>query len=121
MSNTPANFETRKDFRIVRNIAIQRTMISIKAKNGDFKPKNRIDQSMFRPSWTANQNMAVFTPGKCRVFSHRRKREIPMRTNRLIHTGEKTQLGGVKDGLAREAYQTGMEGVVNSDPTNPAS
>ena len=44
-----------------------------------------------------------------------------MSTNRVIHTGEKTQLGGVKDGLVREAYQVGMEGVVNSDPTNPAS
>jgi len=63
MSNTPDNFETRKDFRIVMNIAIQRTIISIKAKNGDFKPKKRIDQSMFRTNWTANQHMAVFTPG----------------------------------------------------------
>ena len=45
------------------NIAIQRTIISIKAKNGDFKPKKRIDQSMFRTNWTANQHMAVFTPG----------------------------------------------------------
>ena len=63
MSNTLANFEIRKDFRIVRNIAIQSAMIPIKAKNGDFKPKNRIDQSMFRPNWTINQSMAVLTPG----------------------------------------------------------
>ncbi len=44
-----------------------------------------------------------------------------MSTNRLIHTGENTQLGGLNDGFSREAYHVGIEGVVNRDPTKPAN
>jgi hypothetical protein len=49
-----------------------------------------------------------------------RKRDIPMRMKRVVHTGPKTQLGGLKDGFCMEAYQVGIEGVVNREPANPA-
>jgi hypothetical protein len=76
-------------------------MISTKAKNGDLRPKKMIDQSMFKTSWAENHNKAILTSGFRRVFCHTRKREIPMVTNKLIHTGENTQFGGLKDGLLR--------------------
>jgi hypothetical protein len=39
----------------------------------------------------------------------------------VVQTGAKMQLGGVKDGLARFAYQAGIAGFVKTEPTKPAS
>jgi hypothetical protein len=44
-----------------------------------------------------------------------------MTANRVIHTGENNQLGGVKGGFLSAAYQFGMAGVVKTDPTTPAN
>ena len=96
-------------------------MISTKAKKGDLRPKNIIDHSMFKTSWMENHNKATLTSVLRRVFCHTRKRDIPMVTNKLIQTGENTQFGGLKDGLLRLAYQVGIDGEVNKDPTNPAN
>ena len=40
---------------------------------------------------------------------------------RVIHTGEKTASGGVKEGFSKEVYQTGIAGVVKKEPITPAS
>ena len=40
---------------------------------------------------------------------------------RVIHTGEKTTSGGVKEGFSKEAYQTGIAGAVKKEPITPAS
>jgi len=110
-----------KDLRIVNNIAIHRKTISMNAKNGDLRPKNITDQKIFKPSWIANQNIATLTLRSLKVFSHKRKREMPISTNKLIQTGEKTQLGGLKAGFLRLAYHVGIAGEVNKDPTNPVN
>jgi hypothetical protein len=40
---------------------------------------------------------------------------------KVIHAGENSQFGGVKAGLASEAYQVGIAGVVNNEPMKPAN
>lgn len=44
----PASLFISKNFHIIKNIAIQKTIIITKPKNGDFKPKKIIDQSVFK-------------------------------------------------------------------------
>jgi hypothetical protein len=40
--------------------------------------------------------------------------------NSIVQTGANSQDGGVKKGLFNPAYQTGIAGVVNIEPRNPA-
>ena len=42
---------------------------------------------------------------------------MAMRPYRVVHTGAKTQLGGLKLGLASAAYQLGMAGTVAKAPS----
>jgi uncharacterized protein len=44
--------------------------------------------------------------------------DTPIRKNRIIQTGAKIQLGGLKNGLLSCAYQVGIDGVVNKLPKN---
>ena len=110
-----------KNFIIVNRIANQRMMISMKAHNGDLSPKKRIDQKVFKTSCTAKKRRAIFTFWSFRLFCQTRKRDIPISKNRVIQTGEKIELGGVKAGLVRVLYHVGIAGVVNREPMNPAN
>jgi hypothetical protein len=38
----------------------------------------------------------------------------------MVQAGAKSQLGGVKEGLFKFAYQVGIEGVVKIEPKKPA-
>ena len=39
----------------------------------------------------------------------------------MVQTGAKSQEGGVKKGLFNPAYQTGIAGVVKTEPIKPAT
>jgi len=106
---------------MVNRIANHRIIISINASNGDLSPKNRIDHKMFNMSWTAKRERAAFAILSFMAFFHTRKRDIPISKNNVIQTGENNQLGGVKNGFLRVAYQVGIAGVVNREPMNPAN
>jgi len=41
--------------------------------------------------------------------------------NKVVHTGAKTQLGGLKEGFARPRYHVGIELAVKNEPIMPAS
>jgi len=45
---------------------------------------------------------------------------MPMRIKSVVQTGAKSQLGGLKEGLSKVAYQEGIEGVVKIEPIKPA-
>jgi len=96
-------------------------MISMNAEKGDLSPKNRIDQSTFKTSWKAKNKSAILVLLSSRPALQIRKREIPIKRNKVIQTGENTQLGGLKDGFSRAAYQVGIAGEVNNDPIKPAA
>jgi hypothetical protein len=44
-----------------------------------------------------------------------------MSANRVIQTGANNQLGGLKEGFFRVAYQVGIAGVVKTEPIKPAA
>lgn len=48
-----------------------------------------------------------------------RKKEIPKRMYRDVHTGPNTQLGGLNEGLFNDAYQVGTACEVNIPATAP--
>jgi hypothetical protein len=54
-------------------------------------------------------------------FRQTKKAEIPISKKRVVHTGAKTQLGGLKVGLTKVAYQVGIAGVVKIDPKTPTN
>jgi hypothetical protein len=46
---------------------------------------------------------------------------MPIKKKSEIHTGPKTQFGGLKEGLINEAYHPGIDGDVKNEPIMPAS
>ncbi len=63
----------------------------------------------------------VLTSRLSRLLRHTRNRDTPIRINRVVQTGANNQLGGVKKGLFRVAYQVGIEGDVKTEPMKPAN
>lgn len=120
MSNIPAVFETLKKYKTVKSIATQRTAISMSPARGDLNPKNITDHKTLRINWTAKMLRAILTLWSLRPLFHTRNAAIPINTNRVIQTGENTQLGGVNDGFSKFAYQVPTEVLVKMDPTKPA-
>ena len=53
-------------------------------------------------------------------FCQTKERAIPIIIKSIVQTGPKSQLGGLKDGLFKEAYQVAIEGVVKAEPRKPA-
>jgi hypothetical protein len=47
---SPPILETLKKFRIVNRMAIQRRMMSMRPRRGDFRPKKAMDQRIFKIS-----------------------------------------------------------------------
>lgn len=53
-----ASLDTLRKFLIVKQIAINKMIISTSAALGDFKPKNNIDHNTLRPSWIKKKVIA---------------------------------------------------------------
>ena len=68
-----------------------------------------------------NMYKAIFTFSTVIPFLHIKYAEIPIKRKSVVQTGPNTESGGVIDGFFMAAYQVGMEGVVKSEPTNPAN
>ncbi len=100
---------------IVISIRIQRTTITIKPSNGDFRPKNIIDQRILKKSWTKK----IFSPFLS--LFHTRNMAIAINKNKTVQTGANSQLGGLKDGLIKVGYQVLTAGAVKIDPISPAN
>lgn len=100
---------------IVASIRIQRATITIKPSNGDFRPKNIIDQRILKKSWIKK----IFSPFLS--FFHTRNMAIPINKNKAVQTGANSQFGGLKDGLIKVGYQVLTAGAVKIEPTIPAN
>jgi len=101
-------------------MAPHRKNISISADNGDCNPKNNIDHRELSANCTPKRVTAIFATLELRPLFHIMYNEIPISRYSVIQTGEKIQLGGLKDGLFNATYQTDAEEIVNKDPINPA-
>lgn len=64
--------------------------------------------------------MATLTFFSLKPFNQTKNRAIPMKIKRVVQAGAKSQLGGLKEGLFKVAYQVGIEGVVKIEPKKPA-
>ena len=91
------------------------------AKRGSFSPKKNIDPKMLRLNWAAKINKATFTPGASKPFCHTKNKAMPINRKRIVQTGPKIQLGGLKEGLVIVVYQVFTELIVKKEPIIPAS
>lgn len=106
---------------IVAKIASQRAIISTKAAPGLCRPKKRIDQREFRTSWMIKITKAPLTPLLFNPLRQTKKAATPIKVKSVIQIGAKTQFGGANWGLTKLAYQVGIDGAVNIEPTTPAN
>lgn len=105
INNQLATLEIPKNLIIVSKIKIHKTIMTINPKNGDFNPKNATDQKILTNNWIMNIITALFIfflSNSSAVLAKRdqiKNTAIPIRANKIVQTGAKTQLGGLKDGL----------------------
>jgi hypothetical protein len=118
-SSKPAAFDILKKYKIVSAIAIQSTAMSMSPARGDLRPKNSTDQARLKTNCAPKQPRTTLTLLSARPARHMRKSDIPMSKKSVIHTGENTQLGGVKAGFSSVTYQVGIDGLVKKEPMNP--
>lgn len=81
-------------------------MISIKDNNGFCNPKNKYDQSAFNPNWMTKKEKAFLTSsGLLSISFQIIPPDTPIMINNTVHTGAKTQFGGLKIGFIKVGYQ----------------
>ncbi len=102
---------------IVNTIAIQSATISINAPNGERKPKKTRVHKKFRISCIPKMNIAAERPFA--LFSSMIPSAIPIRAYSSVHTGAKTQDGGLNEGLFRPEYHSGIDRAVKMLPAIP--
>lgn len=107
---------------MVRIIDTKRIIISIKANPGFFRPKNIIDHKTLNRSCIAKTERAnFFLLESALLFTYTKKAAVPIRANRITHTGPKIQFGGLNLGLLKLPYQFETEEIVKKEPITPAS
>ena len=119
MSNTPAVLFIFQKYWMVRAIAPQRNPIHTNPAIGERIPKNRNDQRILNENWIPNHVRAFFTGFFVNPLCHTRYADIPMSANNVVHTGPKSQFGGVNGGFIKSAYHVGIFGMVARDPREP--
>ena len=77
-------------------------------------PKKIIDQRLLAISCQTN----ILTAD---LFFQTKYKLTPIKVYKTVHTGPKTQDGGLKKGLIKVVYQVGIEPTVNKEPIIPAA
>ena len=65
--------------------------------------------------------MALFAIRLTPIFFQTKNKAIPIKANKIVQTGPKIQLGGLKDGLTIVLYQVAIDGEVKIEPITPAA
>lgn len=86
----------------------------------DLAPKKTTGHKLFKTNCIIKTARADFTPGARNPLSQITYTDMPIIVYKAIHTGPKTQSGGVKKGLLRFSYHTGIEDRVKNPPIIPA-
>jgi len=106
---------------MVKRMATHNKTITIRPAKGDLHPKKAKDQRTFNISCNINADIAILD---CLVFCPLRQNinsETPISKYNIIHTGAKTESGGLKNGLFMFIYHVSTDCLVNKDPTMPAT
>lgn len=105
---------------MVSKMTNHNNIISIKAKNGFFMPKNSNDHNAFSNNWKTNNQIAFFVMAFSLVcFDQTIPKEIPIMMYNIVQTGAKIQFGGLKKGLFNVGYQFKMLSRVGILDRNP--
>ena len=91
---------------------VHKRIISMSATPIKLKLKKIKLQAKFRIIWIENTLIAKSLTFDASSFQIR-KNEIPRSMYKEVHTGPKTQLGGLKEGLFNDAYHVGTACEVN--------
>ena len=89
-------------------------------RNGERRPKNKNDQSVFARIWAAKNATACRTGAVPVPSFTTTKSAMPIRIKSVVHTGPKTHAGGAKDGFWSVAYHVGIASIVKTEPIAPA-
>ena len=106
---------------IVQNMAIHKTIITIKDNKIFCMPKKTIDQLLLIINCNKNKLRAFLTCDLLHPLSHTRNAEKLIATYKIIQTGANTQEGGVKEGFSRILYQVLTDDLVKKLPIRPAN
>src|SRR5581483_6499866 len=110
-----ARRETGRNVTAVAAIVPSNNTISISAIPGRCSAKNSPDQATFSANWPKNRaraNLAPLHP----ALRQTSQALVAIRKYRADQTGAKIQLGGLKEGFFRSAYQVLTENEVQMDP-----
>ena len=121
VSSKNAVFESLKKATIVHAIASHKNTIMIMPPPIDLPPKKTTGHKLFKVNCRIKIARADFTPGARNPLRQIVYAAIPIIVYKAIHTGPKTQSGGVKNGFLRFSYHIGIEYRVNNPPIIPAS
>src|SRR5690242_15498001 len=103
---------------MVARIANHSSPMSIKARPGLRKPKNRADHAALKNNCRANRSNGSLAPcNPCFRQTSQAARAMLMYS--AVQTGPNTQLGGFQEGFVNVAYQSPTDRFVKAAP-NPA-
>lgn len=96
-------------------------IISTNARSGRCRVKNKIDHNRFKTIWMEKKTIASVAPRFCFLLDQTKNKAIPIKMKSKVQTGANIQLGGLKLGFSKPAYQLGIDGLVAKDPINPTA
>ena len=84
--------------------------ISIKAMPNKWQLKNKKDQAKLKTNWMAKRSIALFFWGclECQIIA----KAMPIIKYKIVQTGPKIKLGGLKLGLFKYWYQSVIDWIV---------
>jgi len=109
-----------QNFTIVIRIKIHKTAITKRPLAGDRSVKKATFHRTLTTSWAAKKSRAVLAAGFSGYSRQTRKRDTPIRVNRMIQINPMVEPGGVKEGLVRVGYHSARDPDVNAEPIMPA-
>ena len=81
------------------------------------EPDNNFCENLFH-AFILSELILFFTS---QFFDQTKYKEIPIKTNKIVHTGPKIQLGGLKKGLFKPLYHDPICEIVKTEPIIPAN
>lgn len=109
-----------QNLTIVIRIKIHKTAMTTRPPAGDRRVKKATFHRTLTTSWAAKKYRAVLAAGFPGTSFQIRKRDMPIRVNRMIQINPMVEPGGVKEGLIRVGYQFATDSAVNAEPMMPA-
>ncbi len=109
-----------QNLTIVIRIKIHKTTITKIPLAGDRRVKKAAFHKTLTTSWATKKKSAILAAGFLGTSRQTRKRDTPIRVNRIIQTNPIVEPDGVKEGLIRVGYHSVIDLFINAAPIKPA-